>query len=217
MMRMMVEVAAEKKKKKQRLHWGGLEATIVAVQLSSEQNNHVLPQLWPLSSSSREKRWFLDPFEDTTTKSKCMIWTSSMYLATGPASYPTFIIQLCTVARVPSHSASPDPALHQCSNQQPNLERDPSKPQGHHYLLFFKSLLFSILSPQKMDTKGCGEQYQLCWFLKVLMQRGLWSTRRISLRRPGLHDLHWSSAKWDQNVMIEPSFLSCSAKRVLLV
>lgn len=31
---------------------------------------------------------------------------------------------------------------------------------------------------------------------------------------------HWdcmiytSSAKWDQNVMIEPSFLSCSAKRV---
>ena len=151
MMRMMVEVAAEKKKK-QRLHWGGLEATIVAVQLSSEQNNHVLPQLWPLSS--REKRWFLDPFEDTTTKSKCMIWTSSMYLATGPASYPTFIIQLCTVARVPSHSASPDPALHQCSNQQPNLERDPSKPQGHHYLLYFKSLLFSILSPQKNGYKG---------------------------------------------------------------
>ena len=82
-----------------------------------------------------------------------------------------------------------------------------------------KSLLSSTILSQKMDTKGCGEQYQLCWFLKVLMQRGLWSTRRISLRRrPGLHDLHcWSSAKWDQNVMIEPSFLSCSAKRVLLV
>ena len=44
---MVVVVAAEKKKKKQRLklHRGGLEATIVAVQLSSEQNNHVLPQL----------------------------------------------------------------------------------------------------------------------------------------------------------------------------
>ena len=57
MMRMMVEVAAEKKKKKkkQRLHWGGLEATIVAVQLSSEQNNHVLPQLWPLSRTGGER------------------------------------------------------------------------------------------------------------------------------------------------------------------
>ena len=177
MMRMMVEVAAEKKKKKQRLHWGGLEATIVAVQLSSEQNNHVLPQLWPLSSSSREKRWFLDPFEDTTTKSKCMIWTSSMYLATGPASYPTFIIQLCTVARVPSHSASPDPALHQCSNQQPNLERDPSKPQGHHYLLFFKSLLFQFCLLKKWIQRVVASStnyagFSKCWCSEVYGPRG---------------------------------------------
>ena len=174
MMRMMVEVAAEKKKKKQRLHWGGLEATIVAVQLSSEQNNHVLPQLWPLSSSSREKRWFLDPFEDTTTKSKCMIWTSSMYLATGPASYPTFIIQLCTVARVPSHSASPDPALHQCSNQQPNLERDPSTSRTP-LLNFISKVFFNSFSKWIQRVVASSTNYagfSKCWCSEVYGPRG---------------------------------------------